>query len=82
MNSKTIQIILRSIDSEWNILAEDEYPYLYTMLWLEKECELQKGIRPVVTITSSRQKVFVVGTISMDGRQLFKQYDNFNEHTF
>jgi hypothetical protein len=52
------------------------------MLWLEKECELQKGIRPVVTITSSRQKVFVVGTISMDGRQLFKQYDNFNEHTF
>ena len=39
-------------------------------------------IRPIVTMTGSHQKTSVFGTLSMNGRQLFRQYDFFNQYTF
>ena len=41
-----------------------------------------QGVRPVVTITGSHQKTHVFGTLTIDGKQLFRQYDTFNQHTF
>lgn len=40
------------------------------------------GVRPIVTTTGSHQRTCVFGTLAMDGRQLFRQYDKFNQHTF
>ena len=40
------------------------------------------GIRPIVTSTGSHQRTCVFGTLTMKGRQLFRQYDEFNQHTF
>lgn len=39
-------------------------------------------IRPVVTMTGSHQRTCVFGTLCMDGKQLFRQYDSFNQYTF
>ena len=39
-------------------------------------------VRPVVTMTGSHQKTCVFGTLCMDGRQFFRQYDSFNQYTF
>ena len=41
-----------------------------------------KGKRPIVVTTGSHQKVCVFGTLTIDGRQLFRQYDVFNQYTF
>lgn len=41
-----------------------------------------EGVRPVVTSTGSHQKTSVFGTISMDGRQFFRQYHAFNQYAF
>lgn len=41
-----------------------------------------QGVRPVVTITGLHQKTHVFGTLTTDGKQLFRQYDTFNQHTF
>jgi hypothetical protein len=38
--------------------------------------------RPIVTVTGSRKKTMVFGCLSLDGKQLFKQYDKFNSSTF
>ena len=38
--------------------------------------------RPVVRITGSHQHSCLFGAISLDGRQLFRQYHHFNEDTF
>ena len=38
--------------------------------------------RPIVTVTGSRKKTIVFGSLSLDGKQLFKQYDKFNSNTF
>ena len=41
-----------------------------------------KDSRPVVRITGSHQHSSLFGAISLDGRQLFRQYHHFNEDTF
>jgi hypothetical protein len=41
-----------------------------------------EGIRPIVTVTGSHQKTCVFGTITIDGKQLFRQYDVFNQYAF
>ena len=43
---------------------------------------LPKGIRPVVTVTGSHQRTCVFGTLTADKRQLFWQYNMFNQDTF
>ena len=39
-------------------------------------------MRPIVTMTGSHQKTCVFGTLTMEGKQLFRQYDVFNQYTF
>jgi hypothetical protein len=41
-----------------------------------------QGIRPIVTVTGSHQRTCVFGTITIDGKQLFRQYDVFNQYVF
>ena len=36
----------------------------------------------MVTVTSSHKRTIVFGYLSLDGKQLFKQYDKFNSKTF
>ena len=33
--------------------------------------------RPIVTVTGSRKRTIVFGSLSLQGKQLFKQYDEF-----
>ena len=39
-----------------------------------------QGKRPLVTVTGSHQKTCVFGTLAVDGKQFFRQYDVFNQH--
>ena len=41
-----------------------------------------KDERPVVRITGSHQKSILFGATSLEGKQLFKQYNRFNASTF
>jgi transposase len=41
-----------------------------------------EGKRPIVTVTGSHQKTCVFGTITIDGKQFFRQYEVFNQHVF
>lgn len=43
---------------------------------------VKKGSRPIVTVTGSHQKTILFGALSHDGRQMFKQYDRFEQHSF
>jgi len=42
--------------------------------WISKEK------RPVVTVTGSHSKTIVFGMLSLDGKQLFRQYERFDSH--
>lgn len=41
-----------------------------------------KGSKPRVKITGSHRKTFVFGVLSLDGRQLFRQYPEMNSDSF
>jgi hypothetical protein len=41
-----------------------------------------EGMRPIVVMTGSHQKTCVFGTLCIDGRQFFRQYNTFNQYTF
>ncbi len=49
---------------------------------IRRKLWLPKGIRPVVTVTGSHQRTCVFGTLTLKGRQLFRQYDKFNQRHF
>ena len=40
------------------------------------------GMRPICLVTGSHQRTVLFGALSLDGRQLFRQYPFFNEETF
>ena len=52
------------------------YDSLVRKVWIEEDK------RPVVSMTGSHKYSCLFGAISMDGKQLFRQYDGFNGDTF
>jgi len=57
-------------------LVEDESIFIRRRMWTPE------GIRPIVVTTGSHQKTYVFGTITLDGRQLFRQYETFDQYSF
>jgi hypothetical protein len=41
-----------------------------------------EGKRPIMTVTGSHYKTCIFGTITIDGKQFFRQYDVFNQYAF
>ena len=52
------------------------YDSLVRRVWIER------SKRPVVRITGSHKHSCLFGAMSMEGKQLFRQYDKFNGDTF
>jgi len=49
---------------------------------VKRKLWLPKGVRPVATVTGSHQRTCVFGTLTVDKKQLFRQYNLFNQNTF
>ncbi len=52
------------------------YDSLVRRLWIHKDS------RPVIRLIGSHRHFCMFGAISLDNRQIFRQYDRFNENTF
>ena len=64
----------------FSVVSLDESFFFYDSLvrrvWIDEKK------RPIVRITGSHKHSCIFGAISLDGRQLFRQYDKFNGDTF
>ena len=69
------------IPKGFTIAVQDESIFVYNVI-VRKKFWLPKGIRPVVTVTGSHQRTCIFGKLTMEGKQLFRQYDKFNQDTF
>jgi hypothetical protein len=78
---KRVKQILASLKSDWNIIVQDESIFVYDYVIRRKKW-ISKYKRPIITVTGSRKRTIVFGCLSLDGKQLFKQYDKFNSNTF
>lgn len=65
----------------FNVLVEDESIFIHDAL-VRRRMWVPEGKRPIVIMTGSHQKTCVFGALSIDGRQLFIQYDTFDRFTF
>jgi hypothetical protein len=65
----------------FTVVSTDEsffffYDSLVRKVWIRKD------ERPIVRVTRSHQESVLFGSISLEGKQLFRQYDWFNATTF
>ena len=65
---------------EFAIVSLDESFFFYDSLVRRVWIDAKK--RPVVRISGSHELSCLFGAVSMDGKQLFRQYDKFNNQTF
>ena len=78
---KGAQETLAQIPEGFTVAVQDESIFVHDVL-VRRKLWLPIGIRPIVTSTGSHQKTCVFGTLTMKGKQLFRQYDVFNQYTF
>jgi hypothetical protein len=64
------------------VLIEYESIFIYDSVLAKKRRWIVKEKRPVVTITGSHCKTIIYGVLSLDGKQLFRQYDRFNSSQY
>ena len=62
-------------------MLQDESIFVYDYVIRRKKW-ISKYKRPKITVTGSRKRTIVFGCLSLDGKQLFKQYDKFDSKTF
>src|SRR6478609_2978914 len=78
---KGAQETLSQIPKGFTIAIQDESIFVHDVT-IKRKLWLPKGIRPVVTVTGSHQRTCVFGTLTVDKKQLFRQYNMFNPDTF
>ena len=78
---KGVQETLEQIPEGFTIAVQDESIFVHDIL-AKRKLWLPKGVRPVVTMTGSHQRTCVFGTLTMEGKQLFRQCAVFNQYSF
>lgn len=68
--------ILANLQSDWTVLVQDESIFVYDYV-VRRRNWISASKRPIVTVTGSRKKIIVFGCLSLNSKQLFKQYDKF-----
>ena len=74
------QRLLRNIPEGFTVASEDESIFVQNIE--TKRVWAVKGIRPIRIVSGSHGNTVVFGAISLDGTQIFRQYEKFNGETF
>ena len=77
---KKTKKIISHIPDGFTVAIEDESIFIHDTLI--RRMWTPEGKRPIVTITGSHQKTCVFGTLTIDGKQLFRQYKTFDQDSF
>ncbi len=64
----------------FTIISTDESFFFHDSL--VRRVWIDESKRPIVRVTGSHKHSCIFGAISMEGNQLFRQYDRFNGDTF
>ena len=68
------------LSKDFTVVSLDESFFFFDSL--VRKVWIYKDSRPVVTITGSHRNFCIFGAISLEGKQLFRQFERFNEDTF
>ncbi len=81
---QSIQQVLSTLKYDWNVLVEDESIFIYdSFLAKKRRWRIVKEKRlAVVTAAGAHYKTIIYSTLSLDGKQLFRQYERFDSQSF
>ncbi len=68
---KKVKEIISHIPKDFTLAVEDESIFIHDAL-IRRRMWTPEGKRPIVTVTGSHQRTCVFGTITIDGKQLFR----------
>ena len=77
---KRAREILDDLPDGFTVVSTDESFFFFDSL--VRRVWIKKNERPIVRVTGSHQQSILFGSTSLEGKQLFRQYDWFNENTF
>jgi hypothetical protein len=77
---KRAERLLNNLPDGFTVVSLDESYFTYDSL--VRRVWIEGSSRPVVIVTGSHKHSCIFGVLSLDGRQIFRQYDIFNEDTF
>jgi hypothetical protein len=77
---KRAKVVLDNLPKGFTAISLDESFFFFDSL--VRKVWIFKNTTPVVRITGSHQQSCLFGAVSLDRRQLFRQYNHFNENTF
>ena len=63
-------------------MVQDESIFIHDSILTRKRKWIIREKRTVVTVTGSRNKTILFGVLSLDGKQLFRQYERFDSQSF
>jgi transposase len=72
--------LLKELPRGFAVVCMDESFFIYDSL--VRKVWIRADARPIVTVTGSHERSVLYGALSLDGRQLFRQYDDFDGETF
>jgi len=72
--------LLKHLPEGFTVVSADESIFVHDAI-VAKVWALE-GVRPVCLVTGSHQRTCIFGALSLDERQIFRQYDVFDENTF
>jgi hypothetical protein len=75
-----LELLKNELPRGFTIVCLDESFFIYDSL--VRRVWIEEGSRPVVTVTGSHEHSCLFGALSLDGRQMFRQYDAFDGETF
>ena len=61
---------------------QDESIFMHDSAMTKRRKWIAKDRRPMVMVTGSHSKTIAFGVLSLDGKQLFRQYERFDSHSF
>jgi hypothetical protein len=65
---------------KWNVVCVDESRFILDTITRRRWAK--KGSNPIVLTTGSHSKTCLFGAVSLDGKQLFRQYEKINGENF
>jgi hypothetical protein len=77
---KRAQEILDNLHERFTAVSLDESFFFFDSI--VRKVWIEENSRPIITLTGSHRHFCIFGAISLDRKQLFRQYDRFDENTF
>src|SRR6188508_544587 len=80
ISKRTKEVLDTPLPVGFTVVSIDESFFFYDAI--VRRVWIYRNNRPVIKVTGSHKHTCLFGAVSLNGKQLFREYDRFNEDSF